>query len=66
MVGLALIKTFGLWRDAQKTVWEARQIKRAVELGLGARKREEIELITPLTGENRFFDDLLRRVKEMI
>jgi uncharacterized protein (DUF362 family) len=42
-VGLALLKTLGTVPKIQeRSVWAQPQIKRAVELGLGARGREEI------------------------
>ncbi len=62
VVGLALIKTFGLWKSAPKSVWEARQIQRAVELGLGATKKDEIKLVSASTGQFREFDELLTKI----
>ncbi|MBI2360266.1 MAG: DUF362 domain-containing protein [Deltaproteobacteria bacterium] len=45
IIGLALIKHFGKARDvAGKNVWEQRQIKRAIELGLGAKGHDSILL----------------------
>jgi uncharacterized protein (DUF362 family) len=45
IAGLNIIKGFGRWKMVtEKDVWEQRQIKRALELGLGARK-EEIKII---------------------
>src|SRR4030066_360814 len=39
IVGLGIIKSFGNWKMVtEKDVWEQRQIKRAVELGLGKGK----------------------------
>lgn len=39
IVGLGIIKEFGKWKMvADKDVWEQKQIKRALELGLGAAK----------------------------
>jgi len=41
IAGLEIIKSFGKWKMVTgKDVWEQRQIKRAVELGLGAKKGE--------------------------
>ncbi len=43
VVGLALLKTLGTIPEIQESsVWTQPQIKRAVELGLGVRNREEI------------------------
>ena len=43
VVGLALLKTLGTTPEIQEnSVWAQPQIKRAVELGLGVRNREEI------------------------
>jgi len=66
VVGVALIKSFGLWRDAPKTPWQARQIKRAVELGLGAGNREEMKLVAAPPEEGRDFADLIRKIEDMI
>lgn len=45
ITGLNIIKSFGRWRMVtEKDVWEQRQIKRAVELGLGA-KNGDIKII---------------------
>jgi uncharacterized protein (DUF362 family) len=66
IVGLALIKSFALWREASKSVWETRQIKRAVELGLGASKREDIKLVTSSVGDSQQFAELLRKIKNII
>ncbi|MFQ5887975.1 MAG: DUF362 domain-containing protein [Candidatus Hydrothermarchaeales archaeon] len=45
LVGLGIVKLFGEWgRVANIGLWEQRQIKRAVELGLGATKAGEIEM----------------------
>jgi uncharacterized protein (DUF362 family) len=65
VVGVALIKSFGLWRDAPKTPWEARQVKRAVELGLGAGNRQEMKLVAA-SPESKDFADLLRMIEETI
>ncbi len=45
VTGLEIIKSFGRWKMVTgKDVWEQKQIKRALELGLGA-KKEEIRVI---------------------
>ena len=57
---------FGIWKDAPKNVWETRQIKRAVELGLGASKREEIKLVTASVGDNPHFDEIIGKIRSLI
>src|SRR2546428_10171802 len=43
-VAVALIRTFGAWpKVTEQAVWEQRQIKRAIELGLGAQGPSHIE-----------------------
>jgi uncharacterized protein (DUF362 family) len=45
VVGLALLKTLGTIPNIQnRSVWEQPQIKRAVELGLGVKSRNQIEV----------------------
>ncbi|MBI5096918.1 MAG: hypothetical protein HZB32_04665 [Nitrospirae bacterium] len=44
-VGLGIIKSFGKWpMITEKDIWEQRQIKRAIELGVGA-KKEDLKLV---------------------
>ena len=65
VVGLALIKTYGLWKSvASRSVWDQRQIRRAAEIGLGAGRREEIKLVTASTGNVPGFDELLGRIEK--
>jgi len=65
VIGIALIKSFDLWKDAPKTPWQAGQIKRAVELGLGAANRGEIKLVAA-SPQSRDFAELLRKIEETI
>ena len=45
VVGLALLKTLGTIDKIQnKSVWKQPQIKRAVELGLGAKSKKDIQI----------------------
>ena len=47
VVGLALIKSYGRWKRLLATSpWEMGQVRRAVELGLGAWSSQELELVT--------------------
>lgn len=62
VVGLAVIKAFGLWRVAPESVWRARQVKRAVELGLGAGRKDEIRLVSASIVKDREFEELLAKI----
>ena len=65
VVGLGVIKAFGLWREvANKGVWQQRQIQRAVALGLGA--RGEIELLTTSMDRSPEFERLMKKVRRNI
>ena len=65
IVGLGLIKSFGLSKHvAGERVWDMRQIRRAVEAGIGASNRSQIELIARSLTESREFDDLMQAVRD--
>jgi uncharacterized protein (DUF362 family) len=67
VVGLGLIKAFGLWKGvADKGVWDQRQIRRAVETGIGAKGGNEVRLLTVSLDEHREFEDLMNKVRENI
>jgi uncharacterized protein (DUF362 family) len=67
VIGLGMIKAFGLSKKiSSENVWEQRQIKRAVEIGLGARNRDEIKLLTASLDGNKEFEELIRKVTENI
>jgi uncharacterized protein (DUF362 family) len=67
VVGLGLIKAFGLWKGvSDKDVWDQRQIRRAVEAGLGAKNGNEIQLLIASLDKDREFDDLMARVRDHI
>jgi len=65
-VAVAVIRSFGAWpKLAGGTVWEQRQIKRAIELGLGAAGPERIEIRAralggPDAGLDRLIDTIRR------
>ena len=65
IVGLGIIKSFNKWpKVANKEVWEQRQIKRALELGIGINK---IDLRTKaIRGHNKDFADLVRRIEKYV
>ncbi len=67
VVGLGIIKSFGKWHKVvDKGVWEQRQIKTALELGLGVEKGK-IELRDKaLKGHNNDFEDIVQKVKRYI
>lgn len=67
VVGLAIIKSFGRWRRIlSSSPWEARQVKRAGEVGIGARSRQEMELLTESLDGDPAFLSLMENVKAYI
>ena len=67
VVGLGLIKSFGKWpMVADKGVWEQRQIKRALELGIGKGKGKIEVRDKALKGHNRDFQRLVQEVRDYI
>jgi uncharacterized protein (DUF362 family) len=67
VIGLGIIKAFGLSKKiASENVWGQRQIKRAVEVGIGARNRSEIKLLTASLDGNKEFENLIRKMIENI
>ncbi|MEJ2324104.1 MAG: DUF362 domain-containing protein [Nitrospirota bacterium] len=64
VVGLGVIKSFGAWAMVRsKGVWEQRQIRRAVELGLGAKGAEDVELLTASLKEDPEFEGLMEKAR---
>ena len=60
VVGLGIIKTFGQWeRLKSKSPWEMRQVKRAVEIGLGAGSGNDFTLRTASLDSDAVFKTLL-------
>lgn len=64
VAGLGIIKSLG--GDIPGGVWNQRQIRRAVEIGIGAGNRDEIELVTASLDHSREFEELIEKVKENI
>ncbi|MGH7205337.1 MAG: DUF362 domain-containing protein [Nitrospiraceae bacterium] len=64
-VGVALIRSFGAWpKVAGISVWEQRQIKRAIELGLGIGGPEHLELVTQsIVGCDAAFEKLVSTIR---
>ena len=61
VVGLGIIKSFGKWpMVTEKDVWEQRQIKRALELGVGS-KKDNLKLMVGKGSEE--FKRLMERVR---
>lgn len=59
-VGLSIVKSFGLWdRVVSKSIWEQRQIKRAVELKLGATSARDIKLVAHSDTKDTEFSQLV-------
>jgi uncharacterized protein (DUF362 family) len=65
VAALALIRSFGRWdKVAGRSVWDQRQIKRAIELELGAGRPEQVEVLArSLDGENRAFERLVAAIR---
>ena len=67
VVGLAVIKSHGRWkRLASSSPWEMGQVKRAVELGLGAANRQELELVTASLDGDPAFHARMGKVKSLL
>jgi uncharacterized protein (DUF362 family) len=68
VVAVALIRTFGAWPKVEgPSPWEQRQIKRAIELGLGVKGPEQIELVTQsIVGRKGEFEHLVDRIRQDI
>ncbi len=68
LAGLALIKSFLKWEGVSAIpVWEQRQIKRAVELGLGASSPAEIDILSASrAGEEGDFSKLVEDIKRFV
>ncbi len=67
VVGLGIIKSFGKWpRVANEDVWEQKQIKKALELGLGVGLGQIMLRDKALKGHNKDFGDIVNKVKKHI
>lgn len=67
-VAVALLRSYGAWEKVtDKGVWEQRQIRRAIELGLGAKGPVEIEIVASSTGgADEDFGRLVERIRRDI
>jgi uncharacterized protein (DUF362 family) len=68
LVGLGVLKHYsGLPQIKDVDVWEQRQVKRAIELGLGVKGEDEIELLEKdLAPEMLGFEEVLRTVRKEV
>jgi uncharacterized protein (DUF362 family) len=68
VVGLGVLKHYSqLPQIKEVDVWEQRQVKRAVELGLGVKGEEEIELLEKdLAPEIPGFNEVVRTIKREV
>lgn len=64
VAGLGIVKSFNEWERVAKSVWEQRQIRRAVELGLGARGGDEVEIVS--SGSGSVFKRLVEFIERSI
>lgn len=64
-VAVALIRSFGAWPKLEgKSVWDQRQIKRAIDLGLGVDGPGRVELVThSVAGPEAQFEKLVETIR---
>ncbi len=62
-VGVALLRVMGSELSLERLPWRHGQIRRAVELGLGARGPEELEFITLDTTGSSDFEEMVKAVE---
>jgi uncharacterized protein (DUF362 family) len=64
-VAVALLRTYGAWpKIMDKGVWEQRQIKRAIELGIGIKGPSQLHLVThSVSGPNATFEQLVTKIR---
>jgi uncharacterized protein (DUF362 family) len=65
-VAVALIRSFGVWdKVLERSVWQQRQIRRAMELGLGVNGPGEMELLTmSVSGGDAEFERRVETVRK--
>lgn len=68
VAGLSVIKAFGGWnRINNKSVWEQRQVKRAIELNLGVCSSSELKIVSKCLGTNKSnFDALIQKIHHVL
>ncbi len=64
-VAVAIIRTYGAWpKVTEQGIWEQRQIKRAIELGLGVSGPSGFDLVAQsVSGSNPAFDQLVAKIR---
>lgn len=64
VVGLSIIKAFGgEERISNKSVWEQRQVRRAIEMHLGVSTPSELKIVSKCLGANKpDFDKLIKEI----
>lgn len=64
VIGLGVIKSFGKWdRVSERPVWDQKQVRRAVELGLGVGKGDELEIrAKELAPDAEGFTEMMNKV----
>jgi uncharacterized protein (DUF362 family) len=65
-VAVALIRTYDAWpKVTEQGVWEQRQIKRAIELGLGVRGPDELDLVVrSVSGQDPAFEQRVAKIRK--
>lgn len=67
VAGLAIIKSFGRWeRLASRSPWQMGQVKRAVELGLGAPDSTQMELLEENLDNDSSFAQLMGKIRNLM
>jgi uncharacterized protein (DUF362 family) len=67
VVGLGIIKSFEQWKPIESiSPWQMLQVKRAAEIGLGARGSDEMELLSETFDNDPSFTLLMKKVRSFI
>lgn len=67
VVGLGIIQSFGKWHPHEGiSPWQTRQVKRAVEPGLGAVSREEMEMLIDSFDGSPLVTSLMTRAGSLV
>ena len=67
LAGLGIIKSFGQWKPLKSiSPWQMGQVRRAVEIGLGARGSDEMEILTESLDGDPSFTLLMDEVRSLI
>jgi uncharacterized protein (DUF362 family) len=67
VVGLGIIKSFGQWKPLESvSPWQMLQVKRAVEIGLGANGSGEMEFLSETLNNDPSFTRRMEKVRSLI